>query len=155
MPKHLVICFQIFKDETLMLAEQGLTSADQLSPNDRAALCECEASCSDTKFSAATTFAPLSKSAKWNSYANYSNATYNYANYSYAKDNLAIIHIFYSRQSFMAMQRNQDYTTMDFLASVGGLLGLTVGISATTVVEICYYFCLRPFIKSFGRKVIQ
>jgi hypothetical protein len=30
------------------------------------------------------------------------------------------------------------------LASVGGLLGLTVGISAMTVVEIIYYFLLRP-----------
>ena len=128
----------------MLLAEEGVTSVDQLSADDRAALCECEAACSDTKFSTSTTYAPFSKYASWSIDANY----------TYAKDNVAVVHIFYSRQSFMAMQRNQVYTTMDFLASVGGLLGLTVGISATTVVEIVYYFCLRPFVKSlrFGRK---
>jgi hypothetical protein len=36
---------------------------------------------------------------------------------------------------------------MDFFSSIGGLLGLCVGISAISVVEFVYYFCVRPAAK--------
>jgi hypothetical protein len=36
------------------------------------------------------------------------------------------------------------YSTLDFFSSIGGLLGLCVGVSAISVVEFAYYFCVRP-----------
>lgn len=35
------------------------------------------------------------------------------------------------------------YGTVDFLANCGGLLGLFVGVSVLSIVEVFYYFILR------------
>lgn len=38
----------------------------------------------------------------------------------------------------------QLYKAIDFFSSIGGLLGLCVGVSAMSIVEFVYYFCVRP-----------
>jgi hypothetical protein len=47
----------------MILQEQNVTTLDLLDLHDRAAVCQCEASCSEMKFSTFTTFSPFSKSA--------------------------------------------------------------------------------------------
>jgi acid-sensing ion channel, other len=44
---------------------------------------------------------------------------------------------------FMTIQRAELYGRTDFIANCGGLLGLFMGISVLSVVEIVYYFTLR------------
>lgn len=46
---------------------------------------------------------------------------------------------------FIASERNELYGNMDFLASCGGLLGLFMGFSFISIVEILYYLSLRLF----------
>ena len=43
------------------------------------------------------------------------------------------------------LMRSASYTLTDFLAVVGGLLGLFLGISALSIVEFIYYSTLRSF----------
>lgn len=44
---------------------------------------------------------------------------------------------------FIALNRTEIYTMADFMASCGGLLGLYMGISLLSIVELIYYFTLR------------
>ena len=44
---------------------------------------------------------------------------------------------------YYALIRYQQFTVVDFLAYVGGILGLFAGISALSVVEFLYFFTLR------------
>lgn len=46
----------------------------------------------------------------------------------------------------MPMFRHQPFTFIDFLAQAGGLLGLFVGASFLSVVEVFYFFTLRLFV---------
>lgn len=41
------------------------------------------------------------------------------------------------------MKRVEVYTNTDFIALVGGLLGLFMGFSVLSVIEFVYYFTLR------------
>lgn len=43
------------------------------------------------------------------------------------------------------LKRIELYTYTDFLAICGGLLGLFLGISALSIIEMVYFFTLRLF----------
>ncbi|CAD7089096.1 unnamed protein product [Hermetia illucens] len=51
--------------------------------------------------------------------------------------------IFFKEQQILTIRRSQLFGTTDFLASSGGLLGLFVGISALSFVEIIYFCTVR------------
>ena len=54
----------------------------------------------------------------------------------------------YIREPFVeVLVVDEDTSIMDFISSVGGLLGLCMGFSFVTVGEICYFFCLGIFSK--------
>ncbi|KAG5682311.1 hypothetical protein PVAND_011670 [Polypedilum vanderplanki] len=56
---------------------------------------------------------------------------------------LATLKVFFKDNEFVPLKRFQLYGTVDFLANCGGLLGLFVGVSVLSIVEIFYYFILR------------
>lgn len=56
---------------------------------------------------------------------------------------IASLKVFFKNNEFVPLKRFQLYGTVDFLANVGGLLGLFVGVSVLSIVEIFYYFILR------------
>lgn len=53
--------------------------------------------------------------------------------------------IYYKESQFMTSKRSELYGLTDFLANCGGLLGLCMGMSMLSVVELFYFSCIRPF----------
>lgn len=45
----------------------------------------------------------------------------------------------------MTSKRSELYGLTDFLANCGGLLGLCMGVSLLSLVELCYFCTVRPF----------
>ncbi|KAF2893162.1 hypothetical protein ILUMI_13013 [Ignelater luminosus] len=61
--------------------------------------------------------------------------------------------VYYKELQFLASERNELYGYVDFFASIGGLLGLFIGFSVTSVLEIFYFATLRLRcnIKKYGK----
>ncbi|XP_055534779.1 pickpocket protein 28-like [Wyeomyia smithii] len=53
--------------------------------------------------------------------------------------------IYYKEPQFMPLRRSELYGTTDFLANCGGLLGLCLGVSLLSLVELLYFCLIRPF----------
>lgn len=61
---------------------------------------------------------------------------------------MAKIRIKFKESEFPAMKRSELYGLTDFIANCGGLLGLFMGVSLLSFVEIIYFFtvrCVRQF----------
>ncbi|XP_055390287.1 pickpocket protein 28-like [Condylostylus longicornis] len=61
-------------------------------------------------------------------------------------DDITVIHFFYSRNYFQSQQLDVIITFTDFLSNIGGLLGLFLGFSIFSVIEIIYFFIFKPII---------
>jgi len=60
---------------------------------------------------------------------------------------------FKTKEIFPRVYRRQ-FTSLDLLSYIGGLLGLVAGFSVLSFIEICYFFTIRIwFDKVQGRKV--
>lgn len=55
----------------------------------------------------------------------------------------ARLSIFFKEHQFITSKRSELYGPTDFLANCGGLLGLFMGVSCLSIVEVIYYFTLR------------
>lgn len=53
--------------------------------------------------------------------------------------------IFFKNSQFIASKRSELYGMTDFLANCGGLLGLFMGVSLLSLVELAYFFIIRLF----------
>ncbi|XP_062558313.1 pickpocket protein 28-like [Armigeres subalbatus] len=65
-------------------------------------------------------------------------------------DNMTGLHvarlgIYFKEAQFMTSKRSELYGLTDFLANCGGLLGLCMGVSLLSLVELCYFCTVRPF----------
>lgn len=65
------------------------------------------------------------------------------------------LNVYYRDLQFLSSERNELYGYVDFFANVGGLLGLFIGMSVTSCVEILYFLTLRLVcnIRKYGRRV--
>lgn len=63
----------------------------------------------------------------------------------------ARLSIFFKENQFITSKRSELYGQTDFLANCGGLLGLFMGVSLLSIVEIIY-FCTLRFCCSIRRK---
>jgi hypothetical protein len=59
------------------------------------------------------------------------------------------INFVYEDSEYFPTIRYKQFTTKDFLAYVGGLLGLFAGISVLGLIELFYFFVLRIFVNAF------
>lgn len=66
----------------------------------------------------------------------------------YSRDQLARIVIFFRDNQFIASKRSELYGQTDFLANAGGLLGLFMGVSILSLVEVVYFFTLRVYYRA-------
>lgn len=58
--------------------------------------------------------------------------------------NVAILHVYYLRTTFRAQKKEELVGFAEFLANLGGLLGLFLGFSGISVIEIFYFISIRP-----------
>ena len=61
--------------------------------------------------------------------------------FEYGKHNLALVHIFFQSPYITKMKTDLEMTLMDFVANTGGLIGLFLGFSFISLVEIIYWCC--------------
>lgn len=55
----------------------------------------------------------------------------------------ARLSIFFKEHQFITSKRSELYGLTDFLGACGGLLGLFLGMSVLSIIEVIYYFTLR------------
>jgi amiloride-sensitive sodium channel len=56
---------------------------------------------------------------------------------------MARLTIFFKENQFITSKRSELYGGTDFMANVGGLLGLFMGVSILSLIEIIYYLTIR------------
>lgn len=56
---------------------------------------------------------------------------------------LARLSIFFKEHQFITSKRSELYGLTDFMSNCGGLLGLFMGVSVLSIIEVIYYFTLR------------
>lgn len=61
------------------------------------------------------------------------------------RDNLAIIHIFFIDNAYGGFTKSELIGFTEFLSNTGGLLGLFMGFSVISLIEIIYFLSLRPY----------
>lgn len=66
----------------------------------------------------------------------------------YIQNNLAIIHIFFVDNSYGGFTKSELIGFTEFLSNTGGLLGLFMGFSVISLIEIIYFLSLRPYCAS-------
>jgi hypothetical protein len=62
-----------------------------------------------------------------------------YSNNSYVRDNLAVVHIYFRHLHFMRNERDELYGMVAIISNIGGLLGLCMGFSMLSAVELVYF----------------
>uniref|UniRef100_A0AAG5DGW4 Pickpocket n=1 Tax=Anopheles atroparvus TaxID=41427 RepID=A0AAG5DGW4_ANOAO len=65
---------------------------------------------------------------------------------------LSVIYIYFKEAHFNSIKRDQIFGVADFIANCGGILGLFMGVSLLSIVEILYFFTMRPLINYFYRR---
>lgn len=67
---------------------------------------------------------------------------------------MVLVRIFFKENQFIASKRSELFGLTDFLANIGGLLGLFLGISAIGVAELVYFFIIRFNFNLFNRNAV-
>ncbi|XP_049547151.1 pickpocket protein 28-like [Anopheles darlingi] len=62
---------------------------------------------------------------------------------------LTTLNIYFREAQFVGIKRNQMFGINDFIANCGGLLGLFMGVSLLSILELVYYFTLKPLVNCF------
>lgn len=55
------------------------------------------------------------------------------------------VRVIFDDQQVNTLKRSESYTIANFLSNCGGLLGLFLGVSVLSIVELIYYATLRLF----------
>lgn len=66
---------------------------------------------------------------------------------------LSKVVIFFKEEEFHVSKRSELYSGFELVGTIGGLLGLYMGISVLSVLELIYYFSLRLFCISRMQKI--
>ena len=76
-----------------------------------------------------------------------------YEDDTYVQNNVAILHVYFKNLHFIRQERGELYGFIDLFSNIGGLMGLCMGLSALSVVEVLYFFSMRLYFnKSMDRK---
>ncbi|XP_013390239.1 acid-sensing ion channel 4-like [Lingula anatina] len=106
--------------------------------------CDCSEPCSGVSYQHGVTHSRIS-----DSYANYS-ATITGKSPEYVRSNYVILKVYYSDLSYQETIQSASYPFLTLLADIGGALGLVLGMTMMTLVEVvdfCFQLCWLQFYK--------
>lgn len=63
--------------------------------------------------------------------------------FAFCRYQFAVLRIFFKETQFITSKRSELYGLTDFIANCGGLLGLFIGVSTLSIVEIFYYLTIK------------
>ncbi len=63
------------------------------------------------------------------------------------REGVAVVHLFFGSETVESRARKTLYGYMEILASAGGVVGLTLGISMISLVEPIYFLTIRLIFK--------
>ncbi|XP_026668491.1 pickpocket protein 28-like [Ceratina calcarata] len=75
-------------------------------------------------------------------------------NKKYFTENIAVVHLFFVGSQFTKYVKDELFGFTEFLSSTGGLLGLFMGFSIISLVEIIYFLTLRLWYRLYKMKAI-
>ncbi|KAJ6633806.1 Pickpocket protein 28, partial [Pseudolycoriella hygida] len=64
------------------------------------------------------------------------------------RKSIAVVHIYYEESYFRSFTKEELIGFTEFLSNTGGLLGLFMGFSVVSIIEIIYFISLRPYCTS-------
>ena len=62
--------------------------------------------------------------------------------HQYADDNIAVVKLFLRDPYYTNIKRDTEITFISFIGNTGGLVGLCMGLSAISLFELFYHFCI-------------
>lgn len=68
---------------------------------------------------------------------------------------MSVVHIFFGAESTVPKFRKRLYGTTDLIANTGGILGLCLGFSILSGVEVLYFLTLRLFWKRCRKRMLR
>lgn len=123
-----------FHESVKVVAEKAYAGAD-----DHEDECQCLPSCSDYEFPTAASFSKLTNAEMLHLPSRIIDAHPEYSNDSYVVDNLLVLHIYFRHLHFMRNERDELYGFVAIVSNIGGLLGLCMGFSMLSGVELLYF----------------
>ena len=69
-------------------------------------------------------------------------------------DGKTVVMVYFKESEFIALERQELFGDVNFWANCGGLVGLFIGFSIMSFVEILYYLFFR-WMYNFGRRLLQ
>ncbi|XP_075163784.1 pickpocket 26 [Haematobia irritans] len=134
-----VICFNSAEDElALREFDQGIATSGE---NVRGVTtCNCLPSCTSIAYEAEISQADYDYAASLKGLTKQTDPVADDNSLDTKKTRLSI---FFKEAQFLTSKRSELYGTTDFLANCGGLLGLFMGVSTLSIVEIVYFCTVR------------
>ncbi|KAH8402368.1 hypothetical protein KR009_011578 [Drosophila setifemur] len=108
---------------------------------------QCLPSCFDLNFLASGFSFPLASSD-----FQLANPLVESMNKTYLSENIAVINVYFRESVYYGNTKNAYVGLTEFLSNVGGVMGLFMGFSVISLVEILYYLLLKPLVELFEWK---
>ncbi|PSN50939.1 hypothetical protein C0J52_08126 [Blattella germanica] len=101
--------------------------------------CQCLPGCSELSYQAALSSTRISET--FNVRNEY--LVNSQRNQSYFRKNIAVVNFFFTESQFINYRKSELFGFTEFLSNTGGLLGLFLGFSFLSAVEVAYFISLR------------
>ncbi|RVE50284.1 hypothetical protein evm_005119 [Chilo suppressalis] len=108
---------------------------------------ECLPACTEIAFFERMSSAPLSKALIKNLARSLNNKSL-----EYFVENMLVVHFYFEDDTFIRFTKGEIFGLTEFLSNTGGLLGLCMGFSMMSAVELLYYLTLRALCSARQRR---
>ncbi|GAB0099612.1 pickpocket protein 28 [Sergentomyia squamirostris] len=126
-------CYREAVNDLNSVAADGVKDleADEETPN-----CNCLPSCTYLTYDSEISYGDVSFKGHYRNNTYYASGTKENVSYAY-------IVLFFKEDQFISLRRGELFGKTDFVANCGGLLGLFMGVSLLSIVEIIYFCTIR------------